>query len=89
MKTAKEWIKETFIDLNLSHVQMQGVKDIMDWRLKLIKTIQLDAWRQGMSDASRIAFDTTTERVMSQMKTDGALDTQLRIEQARDNKKEL
>lgn len=47
MKTAEEWIRE-LLNTNTK-------KGINHPYFAIIKTIQLDAWKQGMSDAIKLA----------------------------------
>lgn len=51
MKTAEEWV-----DIETGSIFFHAIEDSIsdeEW-VELIKQIQLDAWKQGMSDAEQI-----------------------------------
>jgi len=55
MKTAEEWF-----DLQSPYLAAQRRKFGVEYHqaaIDLIKQIQLDAWKQGMTDASQICWD--------------------------------
>lgn len=54
MKTAEEWDKLTPNTLTSTQKAVElSVKNKLDW----IKQIQLDAWKQGMTEAAEIAYN--------------------------------
>lgn len=53
MKTAQEWQHEIGYDTDYSPEEKPDEPKV---DLDTIKAIQLDAWKQGMTDASQIAF---------------------------------
>ena len=50
MKSAEEWIKVLGSEVDYSCITAKEIKEI-----------QLDSWKQGMTDAARIIDDSTTK----------------------------
>ncbi len=82
MKTAEEWIKE-YNDTRYSEDRKLIFKDG-----SLIKQIQLDAWKQGMTDAMEIA-DSLSDITTRQNQTPSQYDIRNAIKKECDNRKDM
>ena len=82
MKTTEEW-QNRYWKLREGKRDIPKVDGLNQWDI-LVKEIQLDAWKQGMTDAAKLCFNTKdlSGRAIS-------LDCKHNIEQARDNKESL
>lgn len=58
MKSAEEWWDDHLpAGIALTPTELKGGRDVIGWA----KEIQLDAWKQGMTDAAKLAEDSISD----------------------------
>lgn len=77
MKTAQQW--------NQEYQKLGSTRDMPEW----IVSVQMDAWRTGMTDAAQIVQGHWSDTISQSNQFDQAQRSALAILKARDNKTSL
>lgn len=86
MKTAQEWTDKANLEIQFLIRENPPNSEITEREIDFYKQIQLDAWKQGMSDAAEIANITMQGRSSMVNQTEWLHEIFKNILTARDNK---